>query len=116
VLNPPPAFGDAAMVAHGEQIYGRFCSTCHGTNGLSRGMFPDLRYSGALGSAPAFKAIVMDGALVKNGMVSFAAAISADDAEAVRAYVVGVANVAKAKAAKAPPPPAAAPAAKPHGD
>ncbi len=112
VLSPPPAFGTPATVAHGEAIYGRFCSTCHGSDGLSRGMFPDLRYSGALISAAVFKSIVIDGALAKNGMVSFATAISADDAEAVRAYMVGKANQAKAALA---PPPAGAPAAAPHG-
>jgi quinohemoprotein ethanol dehydrogenase len=101
-------------------VYGRFCSTCHGSNGLSRGTFPDLRYSGALASADAFKAIVIDGVLTQNGMVSFARGISVADAEAVRAYVVSQAIDAK----NAPPPgapvPAAAPAAptpapQPHG-
>jgi PQQ-dependent dehydrogenase (methanol/ethanol family) len=112
VLNPPAAFGTPAMVAHGEDVYGRFCSTCHGSDGLSRGMFPDLRYSGALGSPEAFKSIVIDGALVEKGMVSFAKAISAEDADAVRAYVVGKAIAAKA--AQAPPP--AAPAAAPRAN
>jgi quinohemoprotein ethanol dehydrogenase len=107
VLNAPAAFGDAATLEHGLTVYGRFCSTCHGADGLSRGMFPDLRYSATLGSAEAFKAIVLDGALASNGMVSFAKAISAADAEAVRAYVVSRSNAAK---------PAAAPAgAQPHG-
>jgi quinohemoprotein ethanol dehydrogenase len=110
VLNPPAAFGTAVQVSHGEQVYGRFCSTCHGSDGLSRGMFPDLRYSGALNSAEAFKAIVIDGALGKNGMVSFATAISVADAEAVRAYMVG-----KAIAAKPAPVPASAGGAQPHG-
>ena len=114
VLNPPPAFGTAATVAHGEEVYGRFCSTCHGSDGLSRGMFPDLRYSGTLASADAFKAIVIDGALAKNGMVSFATAISTDDAEAVRAYVVSRAIAAQA-AQRPAPAPAARPAAEPHG-
>jgi quinohemoprotein ethanol dehydrogenase len=124
VLSPPPAFGTAEVIHHGEEVYGRFCSTCHGSDGLSRGMFPDLRYSGALGSAEAFKAIVLDGALKQNGMVSFARGISTSDAEAVRAYVVSKAIDAKtstpppvaAPAAKpAPAGPATAPAAQPHG-
>jgi quinohemoprotein ethanol dehydrogenase len=110
-LNPPTAFGSAEVVAHGQDVYGRFCSTCHGADGLSRGMFPDLRYSGALASGEAFKAIVIDGALTANGMVSFAKAISAQDAEAVRAYVVS-----KAIAAKAAMAPAATGGTQPHGD
>jgi quinohemoprotein ethanol dehydrogenase len=52
-------------------------------------MFPDLRYSGALQNATAFKTIVLDGALKQNGMVSFQSALSPADAEDVRAYIVG---------------------------
>ncbi len=119
-LNPPAAFGTAQAIAHGEEIYGRFCSTCHGTDGLSRGMFPDLRYAGAIQSDGAFKAIVIDGALTPNGMVSFAKAITAEDAEAVRAYIVGRAIEAKKGlppppgAGAAPPARGPAPAAQPH--
>jgi alcohol dehydrogenase (cytochrome c)/quinohemoprotein ethanol dehydrogenase len=99
VLNPPPAFGTTAAIAHGQELYGRFCSTCHGNDGLSRGMFPDLRYAGAINSPEAFKAIVVDGALTPNGMVSFAKALKTDEPEAIRAYLVSIAIQAK----KAPP-------------
>jgi alcohol dehydrogenase (cytochrome c)/quinohemoprotein ethanol dehydrogenase len=113
VLNPPPAFGTPQVIAHGQDLYGRFCSTCHGTDGLSRGMFPDLRYAGAINSADGFKAIVVDGALKANGMVSFKDALPGDDPEAIRAYIVS-----RAIAAKNAPPPAGPPAAAPprHGE
>jgi quinohemoprotein ethanol dehydrogenase len=101
VLDPPPAFGTAQTIAHGEELYGRFCGTCHGNEAFSRGMFPDLRYAAAIDSAEAFKAIVIDGALTQNGMVSFAKALpQPDDAEAVRAFLVSKAIEAK----HAPPP------------
>jgi hypothetical protein len=58
-------------------------------------VFPDLRYAGALHSAEAFKAIVIDGALQPNGMVSFAKVLTPPDAEAIRAYVTRLANQAK---------------------
>lgn len=106
VLNPPPAFGTPEVIAHGEEVYGRFCSTCHGNDGLSRGMFPDLRYAAAINSAEAFKAIVLNGALTQNGMVSFASALKPEDAEAIRAYIVARAIEAK----NAPPRAAGAPA------
>jgi quinohemoprotein ethanol dehydrogenase len=113
-LNPPPAFGTPEIVAHGQDLYGRFCSTCHGTDGLSRGMFPDLRYAGAINSADGFKAIVVDGALTANGMVSFKEALPGDDPEAIRAYLVSRAIAAK----NAPPASGPAPAATPprHGE
>jgi quinohemoprotein ethanol dehydrogenase len=95
ILNPPPAFGTAEVIAHGQQLYGRFCGTCHGNEAFSRGMFPDLRYAAALNSAESFKAIVVDGALTANGMVSFANALKPDEPEAIRAYLVSKAIEAK---------------------
>lgn len=87
VLNPPPAFGDPGQIAHGTQLYDRFCGTCHGAQAQSSGMFPDLRYSGVLQSRDAFQTIVLGGALKQNGMVSFKAALTPADAEDVRAYL-----------------------------
>ena len=95
VLNPPPAFGTKAMLAHGAETYSRFCGTCHGTDGQSRGMFPDLRYSAALGSPELFNSIVLDGALSANGMVSFKRALKQDDVDSIRAYMVSRAIDAK---------------------
>lgn len=118
VLNPPPAFGTAELVSHGEEIYGRFCSTCHGNDGLSRGMFPDLRYSTLINSAVAFKTVVIDGALASNGMVSFAKGITLEDTEAVRAYLVARAHEAKNNPPLLPPGQVAVPPvqARPHAE
>ena len=87
VLNPPAQFGTVAQIQHGAETYNRFCGTCHGTDGQSRGLFPDLRYSGAIGSEEVFKSIVLEGALTENGMVSFKKALTADDVYDIRAYV-----------------------------
>lgn len=111
VLNPPPAFGTPEVIAHGQKLYGQLCSTCHGNDGFSRGMFPDLRYAGAINTPEAFKTIVIDGALTANGMVSFASALKEGEAEAIRAYIVSKAIEAKsspgsAAGGAAPPPPA----------
>lgn len=111
-IAPPAAFGDAAMLARGEEVYGRFCSTCHGSDGLSRGMFPDLRSAGSIQAQAAFKAVVIDGVLSQNGMVSFAKAITEQDAEAVRAYIVSRAHAELARQQALAPP---AGAAQPHG-
>jgi quinohemoprotein ethanol dehydrogenase len=114
VLNPPPAFGTPQTIAHGQQLYGQLCSTCHGNDGLSRGMFPDLRYAGAIHTPEAFKTIVLDGALSANGMVSFARALKPEDAEAIRAYIVAKAIEAKNAPAPEGPGAAAPPAAAPR--
>jgi quinohemoprotein ethanol dehydrogenase len=106
-LNPPPEFGGAALRAHGESEYNAHCASCHGASDTARvsSLFPDLRYAGALWSPEAFKAVVIDGGLQANGMVSFRKVLSTRDAEAIRAYVVHLANVAK----REPPPPFPAP-------
>ena len=109
VLDPPTAFGNQELVSHGEQLYGRFCSTCHGADGLSRGMFPDLRYSPALATQAAFAQVVIDGVRSQNGMVSFARAMTPEDVEAVRAYVVGRAQEAREQSAGAGTPNAVPP-------
>jgi quinohemoprotein ethanol dehydrogenase len=88
VLHPPPQFGTREMLVKGADAYNRFCGTCHGTDGQSRGMFPDLRYSAAINSAEVFNSIVIEGALTANGMVSFKQALTQDEVESIRAYVV----------------------------
>ncbi len=94
VLNPPPQFGTAAFIRRGEDQYNRFCGTCHGTDGQSRGLFPDLRYSPALTSEMLMDSIVLDGALTDKGMVSFKSALSKQDVNAIRAYMVERAHYA----------------------
>ena len=101
VLNPPPRFGTPEMLVKGADAYNRFCGTCHGTEGESRGMFPDLRYSAALNSAEVFNSIVVDGALTANGMVSFERALTQEQVDSIRAYVVSLAIEAQ----RSPPEP-----------
>jgi quinohemoprotein ethanol dehydrogenase len=102
-LNPPENFGDAALLAKGQAQFTSHCASCHGVgdNGRVSSLFPDLRYAGPLHAPEAFKAIVIDGVLEQNGMVSFRKVLKPDDAEAIRAYVVSIANDLK----KNPPPP-----------
>jgi quinohemoprotein ethanol dehydrogenase len=94
-LNPPSEFGNAEQLAAGLAQYTAHCATCHGNDGRVSSVFPDLRYAGALQSADIFKAIVIDGALQANGMVSFAKVLTPQDAEAIRAHVVHLANQLK---------------------
>jgi alcohol dehydrogenase (cytochrome c)/quinohemoprotein ethanol dehydrogenase len=102
-LNPPAEFGDATLLTQGETQYNAHCASCHGNNTARvSSLFPDLRYAGPLWSGDAFKAIVIDGALQGNGMVSFRKMLTPEDAEAIRAYIVHIANQAK-KAPPAPP-------------
>jgi mono/diheme cytochrome c family protein len=83
---PPPQFADAASVAAAGDLSP--CGGCHGDAGISGGVLPDLRASAALAAQSAWVAIVLDGSLSARGMVAFARELAADDAEAVRAYVI----------------------------
>lgn len=94
-------FGDAAMLDRGLKLFSRNCMVCHGPMAISSGILPDLRWSPISGNADSWNQIVINGALAQNGMVSFRRVLSADDAEAIRAYVVQQANGAP-KTATAP--------------
>ena len=96
MLDPPAFTGTVAQATHGADVYGRYCSVCHGDAAIAGALNPDLRRSGAIGSADAFKTIVIGGALHSGGMVSWKAALTPDDAEAVRQYVIRRANEDKA--------------------
>lgn len=78
-----------ATVSHGKALYYQNCVVCHGDSAVGGRSVPDLRYSGALTSADAWRAIVIDGALTTRGMVSFRQWLSDKDAQDVRAYVMG---------------------------
>lgn len=93
-FTPPPATASYETVAHGEQVYGRFCTVCHGPAAVSANpqSFPDLRFSPRMLTAEAWSAVVEDGELADNGMVSFADSLEDDDAEAIRAYIISRAN------------------------
>lgn len=103
-LDPPGLTAAANVVQGGAQLYGRYCTVCHGDAAIQAsgrgGIIPDLRYSGTLASAENWKMIVHDGALKDNGMVSFASVMSAAEADSIRQYVIARANEDKALAAR----------------
>jgi quinohemoprotein ethanol dehydrogenase len=78
---------DAEVIAQGNYIYHNHCAGCHGGNATSAGMIPDLRYSINI-IAPAWKAIVIDGALEGNGMPNWSEYLDIEEMEKVKAYVV----------------------------
>jgi alcohol dehydrogenase (cytochrome c)/quinohemoprotein ethanol dehydrogenase len=96
VLDPPPFAGTDAQVARGADLFGRYCGVCHGDAAVAGALNPDLRYSPTIGSADAIRAVVVDGALEHNGMVSFKAAVTPQNAEAIRQYLIKRANEDKA--------------------
>jgi len=101
-LDPPPFNGTAAQVSSGSYDYGRYCGQCHNDAAIGGGtVTPDLRRSPALENEATWQAIVHDGALKDNGMVSFAPSLSRERIEAIRQYVIKRANEDKALGAGA---------------
>ena len=96
VLDPPAFTGTLQQVALGGDLFGRYCSVCHGDAAVAGGLVPDLRHSGSINSPDAIRAVVIDGALKHNGMVSFSSAMKAEDVEAIRQYLIKRANEDKA--------------------
>ncbi len=82
------AFGTEAQLNDGLVGYARNCAVCHGLFAVSSGALPDLRWSDYSASKELWEAVIIDGALQSNGMVSFADVLSPEDVEAIRAYVV----------------------------
>ena len=86
----------AKAIEQGRIAYGRDCSVCHGPSAMG-GVLPDLRRSPAIATREAFNAIVLDGALKDNGMISFAPILTPARAEDIRAYVLRNARRAQAR-------------------
>jgi mono/diheme cytochrome c family protein len=95
VLNPPPSTASADTIEMGHQQFASHCAMCHEPPAANRSVFPDLRYSGALNSAAAFNAIVLEGALQAAGMAPFKGKMSVEEVQSVRAYLIARANQAK---------------------
>jgi quinohemoprotein ethanol dehydrogenase len=105
VLNPPPETAPSATVTAGKKLYHTFCSTCHGDSATGSGVLPDLRYSPAINNAKAMDVIVRQGSLQSSGMIAFKYEVSAQDLEAIRAYVIHRANEDKRNPAEYQNPP-----------
>lgn len=84
----PTQVGSKEVVAAGERLYTATCMFCHGLNGQSDGMFPDLRHSPAIGNKEMWRSIVWDGQLEANGMASFKRNYDLKQLEALRAYLI----------------------------
>jgi mono/diheme cytochrome c family protein len=76
----------------GQQHFNDHCLVCHGAN-ASGAYLPDLKRSLILRDAGSWASVVLDGSLAQNGMVSFKDYLSAEQAEAIRAYVISEARL-----------------------
>jgi quinohemoprotein ethanol dehydrogenase len=98
-FDPPAPSASPDTVARGRGLYELYCTQCHGHSVVAGGVVPDLRYASSLASSASYASIVLGGALIKNGMLSFAQYLQPDDVEAIRAYVIREAQCEKQRLA-----------------
>jgi quinohemoprotein ethanol dehydrogenase len=83
-----PMFGEPDQHQLGMQRFAESCHFCHGAFAVSGGVVPDLRWSAISANEQAWDQVVREGALEKQGMVSFAENLTKEDTDAIRAYVI----------------------------
>lgn len=96
VFNPPEQTGSAELIESGFRLYSDVCMACHGLNGVSGLLIPDLRGSAYLWDDKGWEEVVRGGKLRDKGMASFADNVTPEEAQAVRAYIVQQAHRGKA--------------------
>lgn len=79
---------DTEMAEQGFAVYDRYCGACHGAGAVGSGVIQDLRYSTFPASSEAWASVVLEGAFEERGMVGFGSELDADDAEAIRHYIL----------------------------
>ncbi|HVY89745.1 MAG TPA: PQQ-dependent dehydrogenase, methanol/ethanol family [Hyphomonadaceae bacterium] len=87
-----PDFGSAAQVARGKELYFQNCMVCHGDGVQSGGLVVDLRWSENVATKDLFKDVVLGGKFATAGMAPFQGALSPEDIETIRAYIVSRAH------------------------
>jgi quinohemoprotein ethanol dehydrogenase len=82
------------VIASGETSYNRNCAVCHGSEGISLrpDTYPDLRRSSRMVNQETWEAVVLDGELQDEGMISFSNVLDDGEAEAIRSYIISRAN------------------------
>ena len=95
-LDPPPSRASDDVIALGKTKYARYCAVCHAPAAVGSTVLPDLRRSGTLSNKASWQAVVREGILQDNGMANFADSLTAEEADAIREYVIARANEDKA--------------------
>ena len=85
--DPPADTASADQIVLGRRLYSARCSMCHGINAVSTSLVPDLRYLDA-NQLKAWDAVVLYGVKRATAMPSYEKLLTADETDAVRAYVI----------------------------
>ena len=88
----PPAEYDSAKAEAGYEKFQIYCAACHGDNGESGGVLPDLRWSGAIRKQDGFYNVVGRGALTAYGMDRFDKSMKPEEIEDIRQFLIKRSN------------------------
>jgi quinohemoprotein ethanol dehydrogenase len=72
----------------GEQLYSRYCASCHGVNAISAGPLPDLRRSPIKNDSVQWERVVHAGLLQDRGMPGYFPEINPSRVESIRHYIL----------------------------
>ncbi|MCY3622405.1 MAG: PQQ-dependent dehydrogenase, methanol/ethanol family [Gammaproteobacteria bacterium] len=98
IPEPPPLTASEEDIGRGELLYNRTCVGCHGIGAVAT-INADLRMMSGE-THERFQDIVRGGVFADKGMLSFAAAVTAEEAELIRQYVISQALKARAAPAE----------------
>jgi mono/diheme cytochrome c family protein len=87
-FNPPEQTASAEVIGRGFQGYQKSCVTCHGLNGVSGLLVPDLRATPLLHDGKSWDDVVLDGARGSKGMPRFGDLLSEEESQSIRAYLI----------------------------
>jgi len=94
---PPVPEVDDAVIEYGSEVYHKYCVACHGFNVVSNEIVPDLKHlPEPFYNKTMWDNIVMKGQFKMLGMVGFEDVLSAEDNDAIYAYVLQRAHEDKA--------------------
>ncbi|MEP7272614.1 MAG: PQQ-dependent dehydrogenase, methanol/ethanol family [Acidobacteriota bacterium] len=99
-VEPPPLTASVEVVNEGRTLYHRNCIFCHGAAAVGGGVIADLRHLDARGHA-SFDKIVRSG-IPSQGMPSFGASLTANNVQAIQAYIIKRAHDEKAERSLSP--------------
>lgn len=75
-------------IKHGEEIYWKYCGTCHVVNEGGGGLAPDLAYSNLVTELESFLTVVQKGAYLQKGMPNFGDRLSEKDIQDIQKYIL----------------------------
>ena len=77
---------DITVIKKGERVFNKYCATCHALAESVGGVAPGLGYSSLVGTK-GFEQVVLDGALLINGMPDFSDRLSLEDVTAIQHFI-----------------------------